>query len=120
MRETIERYSLSGTLQTGPYLFKELGITFYDIAYEGGDGTGDIWFACKDSSYPIRVYNSSGTFVNSIPSSIVPAAYGLCFDDDGFLWVSDLDADEIYMVNLNPTALERSTWGEIKASIGSV
>ena len=120
MKETIERYSLTGALQTGPYLFTELGINFYDIAYEGGDGTGDVWFACSDPSYPIRAYNASGTLVNRIPSSIVPAAHGLCFDDNGFLWVSNLTTDEIYRVNLNPVALERGTWGEIKASVGSM
>ena len=120
LKETIERYSLTGTLQTGPYLFQELGIDFYDIAYEGGDGTGDIWFACNDSSYPIRAYNIKASGLLEIAASIVPAAHGLCFDDEGFLWVSNLNADDIYRIQLNPVALERSTWGEIKATVGSL
>jgi streptogramin lyase len=120
MKETVERYSLAGSIQTGPYLFQELGISFNDIAYEGGDGYGDIWWACNDSAYPVRVYNTAGTLVYSIPSSVIPAAHGICFDDDGFLWVSNLNAEEIYKIDITGTALERSTWGEIKASVGSL
>jgi len=95
-----------------PYLFQELNIIFYDIAYKGGN----IWYACDDSSYPVRAYNASGNQVNSIPSSVIPDAYGLCFDDQGYLWASDLNADLIYKINLNAVTLDRSTWGEIKAS----
>jgi hypothetical protein len=119
MNETIERYSLSGAIQSGPYLFKELGIDFYDIAYEGGDGMGDIWFACNDSSSPVRAYTPSGTMVNQIQSSVIPYAHGVCFDDQGFLWVSDLVNDKIYKIQLESVALQCSTWGEIKATVGS-
>jgi hypothetical protein len=118
MKETVERYSLTGTLQSGPYLFQELGISFNDITYE--DGVGYIWYACNDSSYPVRVYTPSGTLVDTISSSIIPAAHGLCFDDNGYLWVSNLNTDEIYQVDLNPIALERGTWAEIKASVGTL
>jgi len=55
----------------------------------------------------------------SISSSIVPAAHGMCFDDEGFLWVSNWNTDEIYKIQINPVALQRATWGEIKATIGS-
>ena len=119
MKEVVEKYSLTGSIQTGPYLFQELGIDFYDIAYEGGDGAGDIWYACNDASYPVRAFNTGGTQVNSISSSVIADAHGLCFDDEGFLWVSNWNADEIYRIQLDPVALERSTWGEIKATTGS-
>ena len=120
MRETVERYSLSGAIQAGPYLFQELGISFYDIAYEGGDGTGDIWFACNDSSNPVRAYNTSGSLITTIPSSVIPYAHGICFDDEGYVWVSDLNNEKIYKIDIIGTALERSTWGEIKSTVGSL
>ena len=55
MNETVERYSASGSIQSGPYLFHSIGLPeFYDIAYLDGD----IWFACDDSDSPIKAFNS--------------------------------------------------------------
>ena len=90
----------------------ELGIEFYDIAYYGNMW----WYACEDSEFPIKVYDGSGQLQFTIPSSDVPAAHGMTFDDDGFLWVSNMNTDEIYKVDVEYTSLTRSTWGSIKAA----
>ena len=112
MKEVIEIYSYSGTIQTGPEFMLELGIDFYDIACHDGN----YWYACNDSEYHIRVYNGSGGLVESVSSSVLPAAHGMTFDGDGYLWVSNMDTDEIYKIDLNATALESSTWASIKAT----
>ncbi len=112
MKEVMEIYSYTGYLQTGPEFMLELGIDFYDIAYYNGN----YWYACNDSAYPIRVYNGSGGLVESVSSSVLPAAHGMTFDGDGYLWVSNMDTDEIYKIDLNFTSLEPSTWASIKAT----
>ncbi len=112
MTEVLEIYSYTGYLQTGPEFMLELGIDFYDIAY----CNGYYWYACNDAAFPIRVYNGSGGLVESVSSSVLPAAHGMTFDDDGYLWVSNMNTDEIYKIDLNATSLERSTWASIKST----
>ncbi len=98
---------------TGPEFMLELGINFYDIAYYNNAW----WYACGDSSESIRIYDTNGTLVGSVSSSIVPVAHGMTFDADGYLWVSNMNTDEIYKVDVNVTALERTTWAGIKTSV---
>lgn len=112
MKECLEIYSYTGYLQTGPEFMVELGIDFYDIAYYDSKW----WYACNDSSYPIRVYNGYGTLVESISSSVLPAAHGMTFDNNGYLWVSNMNTDEIYKIDLNASSLDRATWATIKAT----
>lgn len=103
MWETVERYSATGTLLTGPYLFQPIGLpVFHDIGYLNGD----IWYACDDSDSPIKAFNTSGALTNYIWDTVVPAAHGLCFEDDQFLWASNFYTDELYRINLNPTGIE--------------
>ncbi|MCK5785554.1 MAG: hypothetical protein KAH54_03235 [Candidatus Sabulitectum sp.] len=111
MKECLEIYSLTGYIQTGPEFMVELGIDFYDIAYYDAKW----WFACNDSSFPIRAYNGSGVLMESIPSSALPSAYGITFDSSGNLWVSNINTDEIYRLE-DVTALTRTTWATIKTT----
>jgi hypothetical protein len=105
-QEVIESYTLSGTISSSPYLFAELGITFHDIAYQtGSDSAGDIWYAVDDASYPVRVYNSSGTQVGWLPSTVIPYACGLCFDTAGYLWASDNVNHKIYKIDVDMTGV---------------
>ena len=112
MKECLEIYSYTGTLQTGPEFMVELGIDFYDIAYLNGN----YWFACNDSAFPIRVYDGNGGLVQSISSSVLPAAHGMTFDSDGYLWVSNMNTDEIYKIDVDVSSLARATWASIKYS----
>lgn len=107
MKETVERYSTSGYLQSGPYLFQPIGLpSFYDIAYESVDGTGDIWYACDNSDSPIKAFSTAGVLTSCIWNSVVPAAHGLCFESDRYLWASNIYTDEIYRINLSPEGIE--------------
>ena len=112
MREVIELYNYNGTLQAGPEFMRELGINFYDIAY----CDGNYWYACNDVDYPIRVYDGSGNLVESVGSSVLPAAHGMTFDDEGYLWVSNMNINEIYKIDVTITSLASTTWGSIKSS----
>ncbi len=84
----------------------------FDIAYDGGN----IWLAWDNSSQPVRMYDTGGAVIDYLPGSLIPQATGLTMDTDGYLWVSDNDNDLIYKVDLE-VALNRSTWGWIKASL---
>jgi hypothetical protein len=87
-----------------------------DIAFEGSyDGTGSIWVANGFPGTPVRAFNTSGQWVDGLTSSDVPSAYGLAFDDEGFLWVSSLSDASIYQVNVFETNLDQTSWGAIKA-----
>lgn len=111
MKEVIESYNYYGTLQSGPLFMVELGIDFYDIAcYKN-----KYWFACNSSEYPIRIYDQSGNLVESLSSSIIPAAHGMTFDEEGYLWVSNMNTDEIYKIDVSMTSLACTTWGSIKS-----
>ena len=111
MKELIEVFSYAGVVQNYPQFMTELGIDFYDIAYYDSKW----WYACNDPQYPIRVYNGNGTLVESISSSVLPAAHGITFDGNGYLWVSNKNADKIYKIE-NTSSLNGVTWGSIKSS----
>ncbi len=112
--EVVERYSATGTLLSGPYLFKPIGLpVFYDIGYSGGE----IWYACDDADSPIKAFNTAGALTDYIWNTVVPAAHGLCFEDDQFLWASNMYTDELYRIDLTPTGIEG---GEIQASLSLV
>lgn len=102
MNETVERFSYTGSIQSGPYLFHPIGLpVFHDIAYR----QGDIWYACDDSDSPVKAFTSGGALTDYIWDSVVPAAHGLCFESDQFLWVSDMYNDKLYRINLFPTGI---------------
>ncbi len=99
----VERYSATGSLLSGPYLFQPINLPmFYDIGYSGGD----IWYACDDADSPIKAFNTGGALTDYIWNTVVPAAHGLCFEDDQYLWASNLYTDELYRINLDPTGIE--------------
>lgn len=74
-----------------------------------------VWVASDWSSVTLRAYNSSGTWIDYITADLVPSATGVAIDPDGYLWVSDMDNDKIYKIDLE-TSLDMTTWGCIKNS----
>ena len=107
MNETVERYSSTGSLQSGPYLFKPINLpSFFDIAYESFDANGDIWYACDDSDSPIKAQNQILAPATRVWKSVVPAAHGLCFESDRYLWASNTYTDELYRIDLSPEGIE--------------
>lgn len=107
----VEYFNSSGYVQTNPYMDDLPALSsHYDCAYEGGNGSGDIWVASDAADSPIKAYNTSGQLVNYIPEADLPAGTqcrGLCFDTDGYLWVSDDNAEKIYKLDIT-TGIEES------------
>ena len=108
---TVEYFSSTGAVQTNPYMSGLPALSsHYDCAYEGGNGSGDIWVASDAADSPIKAYNTSGLLVNYIPQADLPAGTecrGLCFDAEGYLWVSDDNAEKIYKIDIT-TGIEGS------------
>ena len=108
---TVEYFNSSGVVQTNPYMADLPALnTHFDIAYEGGNGSGDIWVASDAADSPIKAYDTSGLLANYIPEADLPAGTqcrGLCFDTDGYLWVSDDNAEKIYKLDIT-TGIEES------------
>lgn len=115
------RYYFSGSAFTskstyiGDYWGSNSG---YDIAYE----SGNIWLAVDNATSPIRCYEAtSGGVLEAIPASIGigSTVRGITYEldtDSPFIWASNPTTDELYRIDVDPpTALERATWGEIKA-----
>ena len=78
-------------------------------------GMNNVWVATDNSGMTLGCFNSYYVRIDEITSDLVPYARGVAMDPAGYLWVSDPVNDLIYKIELS-VALERSTWGEIKAS----
>lgn len=78
------------------------------IYFNGYSQTRDIaitpdtimWVASDNASIPARAYNRSGVVVDHIDPILVSAARGVAFDTDGYLWLSNMDTDKIYKIDL--------------------
>ena len=107
----VEYFNSSGYVQTNPYMDDLPALSsHYDCAYEGSNSSGDIWAASDAADSPIKAYNTSGQLVNYIPEADLPAGTqcrGLCFDTDGYLWVSDDNAEKIYKLDIT-TGIEET------------
>lgn len=115
MNETVERFSYTGSIQSGPYLFQPIGLpVFFDIGYR----QGDIWFACDDSDSPVKAFNIGGALTDCIWNTVIPAAHGLTFESDQYMWVSNVYEDKIYRINLNPTGIAEGG-SEVSVSLSS-
>ena len=69
-----------------------------DIAMIGADNL--VWVASENSSLALKCYDDNNTMVDYIGVDLIPNARGLAMDTNGYLWVSDVDADKIYQVDL--------------------
>ena len=69
-----------------------------DIAMNAADSL--VWVASENTSLAIKCYDSNNTMVDYIDISMVANARGMALDPDGYLWVSDIDADKIYKIDL--------------------
>ena len=59
-----------------------------------------VWVASESPSIPIRCYDTSNTMVDYITPDLIPNARGMAMDPEGYLWVSDIENDKIYKVDL--------------------
>ncbi|MEN8209276.1 MAG: FlgD immunoglobulin-like domain containing protein [Candidatus Fermentibacteria bacterium] len=108
----VEYFNSAGGVQNNPYISDLPGLySHYDCAYEGGNGSGDIWIATDAVDSPIKAYNSSGLLTNYVLDTDLPSGThckGLCFDTEGYLWVSDNNADKIYKLDIT-TGIEEGS-----------
>ena len=65
------------------------------------DLDGNVWVS-TDGELTVHCFDSSGTVTGSVPSSILPDADGLAFDDSGSLWVSASEGAVIYRLSSAP------------------
>lgn len=101
---------VSSRNQNSTYRYVAPGITsrYTYTQYAGGSQTrdiaitpeGHIWVATDWSSIPLRLYNTSNQMIDHIDNSLIPAARGVTIDGDGYLWVSDIQNDLIYKLDL--------------------
>jgi len=59
-----------------------------------------VWVASENTSICIKCYDTNNTMVDYIPNTMIANARGMALDPAGYLWVSDIDADKIYKVDL--------------------
>lgn len=101
---------VSSRSQNSAYRYAAPGITsrYIYTQYAGGSQTrdiaitpeGHIWVATDWTSMPLRLYNTSNQMIDYIDSGLIPAARGVTMDGDGYLWVSDIENDLIYKLDL--------------------
>ncbi|RKZ02317.1 hypothetical protein DRQ21_09040 [Candidatus Fermentibacteria bacterium] len=72
--------------------------TTCDIAFNATDSL--VWVASENTSICIKCYDTNNTMVDYIPNTMIANARGMALDPGGYLWVSDIDADKIYKIDL--------------------
>ena len=61
---------------------------------------GDIWVASDNADAPLRCYNADGTFDKYVDPAIVSSAMGVAIDNEGYVWVSNLETNKIYRIDV--------------------
>ena len=85
-----------------------------DIAMNAADSL--VWVASENTSLAIKCYDTNNTMVDYIPVDMVPNARGMALDPNGYLWVSDIDADKIYKIDLTE-GIEGGSSGNLDLSV---
>ena len=91
-------YALPGITSMNLFSFLTGYSATCDIAMNAADSLA--WVASENTSIAVKCYNSNNTMVDYIDVSLIPNARGLTLDPSGYLWISDIDADKIYQVDL--------------------
>ncbi|MBD3278809.1 MAG: T9SS type A sorting domain-containing protein [Candidatus Aegiribacteria sp.] len=101
---------LSSRAQNSTYRYyaSTMSSRYHYISYSGASQTrdiamnsqGEVWVATDWTSMPLRLYDTSDQMVDHITSSLVPGARGVTMDAEGYLWVSDVNSDTIYKLDL--------------------
>ncbi len=78
-----------------------------------------VWVSSDWTSVTLRCYNKSGAWVDYIDASLIAHARGVAIDTDGYLWVSDMEADKIYKVDLSAGIGSSESPNSVSLSISS-
>ena len=103
------RYSLPNITGMVSFTYMIGASNSCDIAFNGADNL--VWVACDSENLAVRCYDNANTMVDYIDIGIIPNARGLALDSEGYLWISDVDADKIYKVDLTQGIGENQSQG---------
>lgn len=88
------------------------GFNFVDTLYKRtmayDESRECFWVACSDPDTPIKAHDKGNGVVDSITTQVIPAAWGVAIDTEGYLWVSDMENDKIYKIDLSSTGIDNS------------
>ena len=111
------------TITFATYVNQINSVNIFDIAYDGNaNGPGEIWAATDDTDSPVKCYASTGFATMAFSNSLISAARGIAFYNEGaldYVWVSNPDDGKIYLVSYDPTGIEGGSYtapGEIVLS----
>lgn len=91
-------YTLPGITTRKDFAYLQGFSTTCDIAMNAADSL--VWVASENTSLTIKCYDTDNTMVDYIGTDLVTNARGMALDPSGYLWVSDIDADKIYQIDL--------------------
>ncbi len=91
-------YTLPGIASRQDFTFMTGFSATCDIAVDATEGIA--WVASENTSIAVKCYDDNNTMVDYIPADMIPNARGMALDPNGYLWISDIDADKIYQVDL--------------------
>ncbi len=91
-------YTLPGVTTRKDFTFMTGFSATCDIAMNAADSL--VWVASENTGLAIKCYDTNHTMVDYIPIDMVPNARGMALDPNGYLWVSNIDADQIYKIDL--------------------
>ena len=80
---------------------------------------GTVWVASDWTSVPLRCFDASGTWVDYIDMSLVAYARGVALDPEGYLWVSDMENDKLYKIDLSEGVGGCETGDAVSLSVSS-
>ncbi|MCD4707635.1 MAG: hypothetical protein K8S62_07830 [Candidatus Sabulitectum sp.] len=98
-QKRVYRYTLPGITGRQLLLYMPAFNKTCDIAFNAGDSL--TWAASETSDPAVKCFNTENEMVDYIDISLIPNARGMALDPAGFLWISDVDADKIYQVDLS-------------------
>ena len=59
-----------------------------------------VWVASDNAAIPVRAYNRNGVVVDYIDPDLVSSVRGVAIDPEGYLWLSNMEMDLIYKIDL--------------------
>jgi len=104
-------YTLPGIAARQEFTFMTGYSTTCDIAFDGNNDL--VWVASENTSLAIKCYDTNNTMVDYISNDMVPNARGMALDPNGYLWVSDIEEDKIYKIDLTEGIEEGDAQGFI-------
>lgn len=95
----VYRYTLPGITAMVSYTYLTGFSTTCDIAMIGADDL--VWVASENTSIALKCYDNNSTMVDYVDVGLIPNARGLAMDPNGYLWISDIETDQIHQLDFS-------------------